>query len=231
MAVQDPNILRAQARLIKDPMRRAKLYQDAYTLRQKQQQSINDIMKAPSYGTIRDSGGLLQDNLRVSPNTEAIDALRAEATRQGPSPWAQMMMDQQAQRTSQAQGDIASQGQSNLGQMLSQAATTRGVGAGLADQLASQADRGAMFARQQLNRRNLMEQKQIEALDAQNQENIIQALPQLEASANQGDIFNITQGLSEKRAEDLAKFNQYQTMMQMYGAQKTGQAYANSGKK
>lgn len=178
----------------------------------------------PGYVSIGDDiTGLLKDpyNLKNNLNTEALDQLRAETLRQGPSKWAQLQ--------AVTQGDqIAKQNASNIQAAQNNLAATGGLRGGAAERLQTAGANSSLMASQNM-RQNLATQ------DEQNRMTNLRALPGMEQSAAQyqNDInkYNIEGAKNEMLQRRAFDVNNYNEAMRGWAAQKAAAATPSGGKK
>lgn len=160
-------------------------------------------------GTIKDTYQYSDPGGRVG-----LDALRTEATRTGPSKWAQL------QRTSQLD-DISQAADGNLSQGMNRTAMMGGLQSGAGERMAGRNMRDKLLAQQGAL-------GGIAQADEENRLNALSSLPGAEiqdATFNrQGQQFNIQNALNEianKRNYDMSK---YKEDMAGYGAERTAAA-------
>lgn len=156
----------------------------------------------PQFQPVSSSFGSLPANFAVGQNQEGLQALRDIALGEGPSPFAQALIEGQNQRASQAISNVGNQAQGAVTNTKNAIAATSGLSAGQSDQLEKAADRQALFARQNIRNQSNVARDAILGQDADLQQRILNTLPTLEAQALSPQQFNIENLIREKELED-----------------------------
>lgn len=182
----------------------------------------------PGYDNILSKDMTLPSQYQVAMNPTAMAALREEAFREGPSPWATMMSNLQNERYQQAVGNLGQQTNTAVQGMQSAIARTGGLSGGASDRIQQEANRQRMFALQGLGTERDVGLAEINLQDLAQQQATLEALPGLEIAALQPQQWNIEQVLAEKARQEEALMQKYKTEMEGFARAKTAGAIATS---
>jgi len=144
-----------------------------------------------------------------------FEKFQDEALRDGPSTFAQLMMDRRDLDRRDQLGDISSQYQMGLANSMDQMAAQGGIGSGARERMGANSIRSLLEARQGARRDYNRDKLGIMAQDEQNRIGQLQSLTGMEMDRNrmglQGREFDITNSLQERdarRQADLDKWTQ-----------------------
>lgn len=185
----------------------------------------------PGFSSLLGANGQLPQNLQLKGNTEALTALRNNATSAAPSAWATMRMNE---IDAQAPGQMNQLNKNNAGALATarnQMMAEGGLSSSISQKLGQQNNLQSMMARQNLRSGIAQNKADINLSDAQNKQSQLQALPGLELQSLAPQQYNLQNIISQNAAGNTAENQRYQQEMQAWAASKTGNAIANSGKK
>jgi hypothetical protein len=197
----------------------------------------------PEYDTLMGEDGLLKtpykfDGKTLDPNNlEGFQAIKKDAMRQGPSAWANLMMESQKLDQHRASDDAATQGNSALAQARSSMAMRGGLGSGARERLGGSALREIMNARQQIAGRGEQQRLGIQTTDETNRQGLLKEFMGAEGKlaaynndiGNKSQEFNIQRAIEEKRAKDAFAMDTYKEQMAKWAADRQARATENSG--
>lgn len=193
---------------------------------------------APDFRSLLDEQGNLPDNFMVhAPGTSpAEEELRRRSmTSPGDSPWARYQLAQSKMDEARGLGDAGGQVSADMAQARSNLAMRGGATSGARERIAEQGMRDRLLATQGVRGNAAAERMNIRGQDAQNSNQLLQALNSTEQARDQSNLqaqeFNTGNQYNEKRAEDLYLTNQYNQAMKAWGANRQADATENSGKK
>lgn len=170
--------------------------------------------------------GLMKGPYKFDPNqSEAFSQIRSRAMSQGPSTWANMMLQKQNMETQGLQDQAAQQQRGAQAGALSSLAMRGGIGGGARTRLASQGAKDLLFANQAAARQGSMGKFNILGQDEQQKQQLLSGVADTELKSQQG---NIQAALEEKRREEADKLRQYESQMQSWASEKQAQAAERS---
>ncbi len=190
----------------------------------------------PGFNRITDGSGRLPGSLQTSPvfDNRAMDAFKKRAMG-GTSPWASMMLSKRGIETAQAQDQMVGKGMGAMAAMDSRAQMHGGQDSGARERGSRDMVRAAMMGAQDIRRQGEISQMDIRTQDDKTKMAMLGEVPGMENArigmGQEAEKFNITNSLGEKRAEDLARINEYNERMRGWGAAKSANATENAGKK
>lgn len=197
----------------------------------------------PEWQSLLDPEGKLKSQYQLSvekldpTQMQGYQKYKTEAMRTGPSAWANMQLQGQAQAAQAQRAAAAQQAMTGSNQAMSQLAMRGGLGAGARTSLAKQSARDLMAARQGvsrqegINRLNLLssdEQNRIQQLGnlASSETDIGKYNTTLAAQEKEKNLSNLLREVEGKRGFDMGT---YQEQMKKWAAGKQADATSNSG--
>lgn len=243
-------------------------------MRRKEQERIGNIMsygdsESPAYRGITDEygnllpqfqvgaqdlnvGGFKEQLAAINPDQRALEALRQRGLSEGPSRWADLMMQQQGLEEQKAREGATAQAMSGAQQAQTELAMRGGIGAGARERLAAQSAKNMALQRQQIAGEGAGQRLGILTQDEQQRLGVLQQLPGQELQAagfdlsklgmqserelqqaqlkQQADIAARQAAIQDIYNQNLAAQQGYQQKMQVYGAERQAQAIEDSGK-
>ncbi len=200
---------------------------------------MNDESGKPSYpgftSLLDKETGLLPEKYKLAGqlDTAALDKLQSEALSQGPTSWAQLQLDKQAQEQALGLDKLAKQASGGVADVQSRLAMRGGLSSGAAERAARGGMRGLLEGQQAAQAAGEQQKLGILSQDAAAKMNLLQQLPgmQLQKSGFGVDIdkFNLGNTFQQKQMEEQAKLAAYQEQMKAYAAKKAGLATAMGG--
>ncbi len=190
----------------------------------------------PGFNRITGENGRLPGQLETNPNFDnrSMDAFRKRAMG-GTSPWASMMLDKRGIETAQAQDEMTGKGMGALAAANSHAQMHGGLDSGAAERNSRDMVRQSMMGGQDIRRQGEISKMDILTQDDKTKMAMLGELPGMEDRRTglqmDSDKFNVGNALGEKRAEDLARVNEYNQQAAMWGAGKSADATEHGGKK
>lgn len=179
---------------------------------------------APAFSSVLGRDGLLREPYQLGDggyDPRAMDALRTEAFRQGPSTWRTLQQGLQTDALAKNQAGQFNQGVTRM-------ASTGGISTGARERMMQKSLEQGLTGRQNIN-------SSLALADEENRQKTLQALPGQElqlAGFKQGtQQYNIDKALGDifqKRAFDA---NAYNEQMRAWAAKETAKATPSSGKK
>ncbi len=177
----------------------------------------------------------LADYLSGKYDNAGIKSYREQALRKGPSQWAALAQQQNAQNTAASQDKAASTARGQEAQMEDELAMQGGLSSGARERAAQAGANNYMNMEQDLARQGNQNAMQIGMNDEQNRIQQLSALPGMDQSqaqmyeqAKQQDIANKMNATDRVNAYNQ---NLYNKSMEAWGAGKQADATAASGKK
>ncbi len=178
-------------------------------------------------------GSDLQNTTQL--NTQALDALRGEALRTGPSAWRGMAGTAMGQRYAQMGDQLAQQQAGQQSQALGRLAMTGGLRGGSAERIAGQGATNALLEKQRMARQRAQESTGLDIQDEANRQNQLGQVMQGDLAAgnfaSQQKSFNIQNALQEMAQKRGFDAGNYAEKMKAWAAQKTAEATPSGGKK
>lgn len=189
-------------------------------------------IRDPNTGLI--SGHGLNLNPQVDQSGLAAFKDRALAA-PGTSAWEQMALNKQGLEQNQAMQGAQQQGANAAAQARSGLAMRGGLSSGAAERSGRNSMRDILAAQQNVGAQGLQSRADIGQEAERQRLAALGQLPQMQLNAAQPGIdaqkFNIGNALTQKQAEEQAKFANYQQQMQGYGATQQANAIAANGPK
>lgn len=198
----------------------------------------------PEYQSLLDpTTGLMKDQYQLK--VEALDPTKWEgyqkyktqALSDGPSTWAQMMLQKQGLEEAQRKSGAAAQAMSGMASARSALGMRGGLSRGARERIALQGSRNLLAGRQNVAREGSLERFGINTQDQQNRLGMLSNLMGSETDLGKYNKtlegkqseFNILRALEEKRAKDTQDLTVYQEQMKKWAAGKQADATAQSG--
>lgn len=185
----------------------------------------------PEFARASSQFGELPANFQVNANQQGLEALRNVAFQEGPSDFAQALIDQQEQRANQALANVGQQSAGALANTKSAIQATSGLSGAQADKLKNITDRQALFARQNVRSQSDAVQEAILGEDADLRQRVLNTLPSLEVQALAPQQFNIENLIKEKSLEDQFNLQLQEIDNKMVAAGLQSEAIKRSGSK
>lgn len=180
-------------------------------------------------------GGAYLDPSKYQGNTGALNALNQKATAQGMSPWAAMQMQKQGMDQQNQMNVAARQAQGQNAQARAGLAMRGGLSGGAAERLARGGGQDLNAARQGLMNQGSQNRLNIGIQDEANKNQLLGQAVNANAAQNAQQIgmgqFNVQNTLAENQANNAHDVTRYQEQMKGFGAGKSANAMAGSGKK
>lgn len=179
-------------------------------------------IRSPGYEGTRDKQGNLKAGFKYDPyQGEMTQKLKAEATGTGPSPWAQMQLQNQGLEQQNARDQAVKSGQQALSMGNANMMRFGGQQNGARERMGAQSMRDIMGAQQDVSRQGIASRGAITAQDLQRKQDLTGQLAGQEGQAQAANIGAMTTDVS-----NLAQFNanKYAQQMQAYGAAKSADA-------
>lgn len=186
------------------------------------------------------SGGRLTGDAYLDPNayrgnTGALNVLNQKATATGNSPWLNMQLQKQGMEQQQAMGKMGAQANAANAQARAGLAMKGGLSGGAAERLARGGSQDLNAARQGVMNQGSNQRLQLGIQDESNKNQLLGQAVGANQAQNAQNIgigqFNAQNTLAENNANNAFQMSKYQEQMKAFGAGKSANAMANSGKK
>ncbi len=186
------------------------------------------------------SNGRLAGDAYLDPNafrgnTGALGVLNQKATAQGNSPWLNMSLQKQAMEQQDALGNAGAQANSANAAARANLAMKGGLSGGAAERLARGGAGDLNAARQGVMNQGANQRLQLGIQDESNKNQLLGQAVGANQAQNAQNIgigqFNAQNTLAENNANNAFQMSKYQEQMKAFGAGKSANAMANSGKK
>lgn len=198
----------------------------------------------PEYQSLLDpKTGLMKDPYQLK--TEQLDPTKWEgyqkykkdALTDGPSTWAQLMLQKQGLEESQAKQSAATQAMAGMAQARGALGMRGGLSSGARERIALQGQRNLLQGRQQVGMQGSVNRLGIGVQDQTNRTNMLGNVMTSEVDlgkynntlANKSQEFNLMRALEEKRAGDSQTMEVYNEQMKKWAAERQAQATEKSG--
>lgn len=162
-----------------------------------------------------------------------FEKFQNEALRDGPSTFANLMLDRRELDRKDQISDIGAQYQMGLANSMDQMAAQGGVGSGARERLGAGSIRSLLEARQGARRDYNRDKLGIMAQDEQNRIGQLQSLTGMEMDRNrmglQGREFDISNSLRERDSGRSANLDKWKTEMETWASNKQADAQAKAG--
>lgn len=180
-------------------------------------------------------GGAYLDPNQYRGNQGALNVLNQKATTQGNSPWMNMQLQKQGMEQQQAMGKMGAQANAANAQARAGLAMKGGLSGGAAERLARGGSQDLNASRQNVMSQGANQRLQLGIQDESNKNQLLGQAVGANQAQNAQNIgigqFNTQNTLAENNANNAFQMNKYQEQMKAFGAGKTANATANSGKK
>lgn len=192
----------------------------------------------PETGMMQEQYQMNMDEILLDPNKMAgYQALQKEATREGPSAWAELTMDKQRLEEQGLRDAALRQSMTAEAQARSGAAMRGGLTGGMAATMGSNIGREALRQRQETARQGQMARLGTQTEDEKNRLASLGQFTGLESGlaqyntglAAKGQEFNITRALEEKRLGSNMELEAWKQEMANIAAKKEADAISKSG--
>lgn len=198
----------------------------------------------PEYQSLLDPAtGMMKTQYNMNPNKidanslEGMAAMKNMALGQGPSQWAQLMMQQQGMQEAGQKDQAATQAASGAAQARGAMAMRGGISSGARERLAGGSARDLLFAKQGIANQGNQSRLGINIEDQSQRNKMLSQFSEGEAKlagynndlSNKAQQYNIEGALTEKRAKDAQDLTVYQEQLKKWAAEKQADATAKSG--
>lgn len=182
--------------------------------------------------------GLLKGPLNMAwdqnqPDQRGIDAFRDRALSTGPSAWQDEALKQEGLQEQGLKNSASQQAASSDAQARSSLASKMGLSPAAQQRLAMQNSRDKMNSLQNVGFQGANQRANIGLQDEQMKNQFLQQLPQQDLAQNAQKIqlgeWNVGNALNEQNAKRAADLSTYNSQMQDWAAQKSGDAMRQSG--
>lgn len=180
-------------------------------------------------------GGAYLDPNQYRGNNGALNLLNQKATQQGNSPWLNMQLQKQGMEQQQALGHVGAQTNAATANARAGLAMRGGLSGGAAERLARGGATDMNAARQGIMQQGNQNRLNLGIQDETNKNQLLGQAVGANQAQNAQNIgigqFNAQNTLAENNANNAFDMNKYSEQMKAYGAGKSANAMANSGKK
>jgi hypothetical protein len=183
----------------------------------------------PGYQSLLNGQNQLPGQFQSQGNNQALTKLRNEAMSPGMTPWASAQMAQADTNKGNAIAQNGMLAQANMKQANRAISATTGLTGEAQKRIQAQGEKSRLLANQGIARQATQAKAGIMTQDAQQKDNTLSQLPNLELQALQPQQFNIQNTLQQKSARDLADLERYKTEMGSWATANTAKAIQNSG--
>lgn len=194
----------------------------------------------PEWDSMLGSDGMIESQYQMNQavqdamaDDQGFQRFEQEALRDGPSTFADLMLQRRELDRKDQIGDISSQYQMGLGNAMDAMAAQGGLGSGARERMAASSMRDLLAARQGARRDYNRDRLGILAQDEQNRIGQLQALTGMEMDRNrmslQGREFDITNSLQERDSRRTADLDKWKQERQDWAAIKQSEAQKNAG--
>ena len=187
--------------------------------------------------------GLMKDQYQMKPglldptSLEGFQELKKRVMTQGPSAYAQMMLEKQKLEEGQQKDMAARQAQSAAAQARSQLAMKGGMSSGARERLAMGGARDLMMQRQNVASQGQLSRAGLLAEDEAQRMKLLPGFAEGEAKIAEGNLglqnkaqeWNIMRALEEKRAKDAQDLDVYKEQIKKWGSEKEAAATSRGG--
>lgn len=190
----------------------------------------------PNTGLMRESYQYEPEKIDLS-KLEGFQALRKRVLTEGPSAWAQMMLEKQKIEEAQARDDAAKQAMSASQQASAELAMRGGMTSGARERLAGGGGKNLMMARQGVARAGELSRSSTLTEDERQRMSLLPGFAEGEANLNKYNVdvgnkaatWNIEQALKEQDAMRAWEQEKYKEQMAKWAAERQAQATERAG--
>lgn len=183
----------------------------------------------PGYQSVLDNNNNLPAQFQLNANTQGLDKLKAEAMGTGPTPWAASQINQINANKGNMIAANGMQAQANNRQASSAVAQQGGLSSAAQKRIQEQSNRSKLFANQAASRQATQNTQNVMTADAQQKDQNLAALPQMQLEAMNPQMTNIQNTLTQKSARDTADLERYKTEVSSWASANTAKAIEKSG--
>ncbi len=187
--------------------------------------------------------GLLKEPYQYQPEKidltklEGFQALKKRVLTEGPSAWAKLMLEKQAQEESMARDQAARQAVASASQARAELAMRGGVTSGARERLAMTGGRGLMEARQAAAQQGILSRASTLTEDERQRMSLLPGFAEGEAKLNEYNVglgntakqYNIQSALREQEAQRAWESKKYEEQMRAWAAEREAQATERAG--
>jgi hypothetical protein len=208
---------------------------------QNDQAQMAGAPQRPGFDSMLGADGLIDSRYQIGnfaedlmSNNQGFNKFQDEALRDGPSKYAQLMLDQQDLNRKGALDDVGAQFQSGLQSQMDALASQGGMMSGAGERMGANSIRDMLAARQGVRRDTDQNRLSIQGQDEQNRLGQLQALTGLEQQRNQTGLqareFDLRNSLNERDSKRQDGMDAWKTQMETWASNRQADAQAQAAR-